>query len=271
MKLLLTVLLVIVLGFVGMRATAVPRGARTYIPEHEAAARIEFRGDSVHLDRVRDFSYAGDSAVARDYQVRGYRLADARAVWYGLSPFASWRGPAHAFLSFEFADSSYLVVSVEARRERGESFSPIGGLLRRYELHYVIGSEPDVIGLRTSVWGDPVYLYPTTADAEQARQLLEAVLIRAAGLEVRPEYYNTLTNNCATNLAAALNRVAPKRAPWRPALFLPGFSDTYAWRRGLLALDASPAQVRERYRIDDRARSASRAEYSRRIRAFNDT
>jgi hypothetical protein len=198
---------------------------------------------------------------------RTHDLRDVRAVWYGLSPFASWRGPAHAFLSFEFADSTYLAVSVEARREEGEEFSPVGGLLRRYELLYVIGEEADVIGLRTNVWRDPVYLYPTTATPAQARRLLESMLARAAELAERPEYYHAITNNCATNLAAALNEVAPRRARWSVAFLLPGYSDGYAWRRGLLAIEAPPERVRARYRIDERARAAPASEFSRAIRA----
>ena len=263
----LLALVAVLLGIALLRATEVPRGARAYIPDHAVLPAIGQQGDSVRIENVRAFRYAGDTAIERTYVTRTHDLRDVRAVWYVLSPFASWRGPAHAFLSFEFADSTYLSVSVEARRERGEVFSPVGGLLRRYELQYVIGEEADVIGLRTNVWQDPVYLYPTTATPEQARRLLERVLRRAEGLRERPEYYHTLTNNCATNLADALNAMSAGRAPWHVALVLPGFSDDYAWLRGLLALSGPPARERERYRINERARRSSPEGFSRTIRA----
>ena len=93
------------------------------------------------------------------------------------------------------------------------------------------------------------------------------MLRRAEGLRERPEYYHTLTNNCATNLADALNAMSAGRAPWHVALVLPGFSDDYAWRRGLLALSGPPARERERYRINERARRSSPEGFSRTIRA----
>ena len=41
------------------------------------------------------------------------------------------RAGAHTFLSFGFEDGRRLAISVEVRRERGESFSPLRGLLRQ--------------------------------------------------------------------------------------------------------------------------------------------
>ena len=266
---LLTLLLLVLVAGITLRATSVPRGERTYVPEQAVLPRIERRGDSVRIAGVRAFRYAADTVLRRQYVTREHDLGAVRAVWYAVSPFASWRGPAHAFLSFEFADSTYLSVSVEARKEVGENYSPVRGLLRRYELMYVIGDEADVIGLRTNGWGDPVYLYPTTATPEQARRLLERLLERAAALSERPEYYNTVTNNCATNLADALNAIAPRRVPWHVSLVLPGYSDMYAWRRGLLAIEGSPESVRERYRINARALAAGEGDFSRVIRRAN--
>ena len=48
-----------------------------------------------------------------------------------------------------------MAVSVEIRKEKGESFSPWRGLLREYELMYVVGDERDVIRLRTNYRRDP--------------------------------------------------------------------------------------------------------------------
>jgi hypothetical protein len=247
--------------------TSVPRTDRSYVREQEIMPEVRVAGREVLVLHARAFRYAADGTVSGDYHAASYDLNAVRGLWFGLSPFGAWRGPAHAFLSFEFADGRFLAVSVEARKEGGESYSPWLGMLRRYELMYVLADEPDVIGVRSVRNGDPVYLYPGRATPAQASRLLELLLRRADELRTRPEYYHTLSNNCATNLADAVNGVAPGRVPWSHALLLPGFSDDYAYELGLLALERPPSEVRERYRVDELARSANgRSDFSLAIR-----
>ena len=259
---LLFVICVLPLGML----TSIPRQKRSYVPEQAVLARSSREGTWVRIRDVRSFRH--DSAAAEPHYVdRRYDLAAVEQVWFGLSPFAEWQGPAHAFVSFEFETGEFLTISVEARKEVGEDYSPVRGLARQYELMYVIADERDAIGLRTHVWQDPVYLYPGRATPQQARQLLVALLQRAEQVRRRPEYYNTLTNNCATNLADAVNEIAPRRLGWSHALLLPGYSDTFAWEQGLLAIEDSPDRVRERYRVNGRAEAAwGRPDFSAAIR-----
>ncbi len=263
-----TGLAVVVVGTAaGLRAVG-PRTGLEYVPEQDVMPEVRFEGGRAHVANVRAFTYDGDSVAERRYVDRVYDLDAVRRVWFGLSPFASWRGPAHAFLSFEFADSRFLAVSVEARKEVGEIYSPARGLARRFELMLVIGDEADVIGLRTQVYDDPVYLYPARATPAQARELLETLLLRAEQLRTEPEFYNTIWNNCATNLADAINDVTPDRIRWNRGLVLPGYSDAWAARIGLLDIDGDLDQVRETYRINERARAAyGRDDFSLAIRS----
>ncbi len=233
-----------------------PTGGHVYEPDQSVMPSAWFAGAQVEVRGVRSFVYGEGGAVERRWVTRIYDLDKLESVWFVLSPFASWRGPAHAFLSFQFADSQFVSVSVEARKDMGESYNPFLGMLRRYELMYVVGDEPDVIGLRTHVWRDPVYLYPTVATPRQARELFVALLERANGLKTTPEYYNTLDNNCATNLADAINQIRRDRLGWTPSLVLPGYSDTWAFDAGLLAIDGPIEATRDRYRIDARAEDA---------------
>ena len=247
--------------------TGVPANSGNYLPEHAVLPRVWREGEQVHIVGVRAFAYDPAGSVAQRYVDRTYDLSLLRRVWFGLSPFAEWRGPAHTFVSFEFADSQFVSVSVEARKEMGESYSPWLGMLRRYELLVVIGEEADVIGLRSQVWRAPVYLYPGRAMPEQAQQLFLALLDRAESLRLNPEYYHTVLNNCATNLAAAINAVTPGRLPWGWALLLPGYADGYAYNHGLLAIDGPPERVRARYLINGRVPASSTGvAFSRAIR-----
>ena len=83
-------------------------------------------------------------------------------------------GPAiaHVFLSFGFGDE-HLAVSIEARKERTEGYTTLGGFFRQYELVYVVGDERDLVRLRTNYRKDPpedVYLNRLKGTIEQARR-----------------------------------------------------------------------------------------------------
>lgn len=241
-----------------------------YRPEYSVLPEIRVDGDSVWIRHVRAFRWAPDGSAVPGWTDRAYDVDDLRRVWFAISPFAGpWQGPAHTFLSFEFEGDRFLAVSVEARKEAGEDFSPLKGLMHRFELMYVIGDEPDLVGLRAVAFYDPVYLYPGRATPDQIRRLFLAVLRRASEVGRRPEFYNTIANNCTTNLARAINEVTPGRVPWSWRLDLPGYSDKLALKLGLLDTDLPLDSARRRYRVDDRVRvlaAADSAAFSVRIR-----
>lgn len=71
----------------------------------------------------------------------------------GAHLFICYRGPTlivHTIASWEFADGSPLAVSIETRKEQGESYSAIRGFFRQYELYYVVADERDLLRLRTN-------------------------------------------------------------------------------------------------------------------------
>jgi hypothetical protein len=104
-------------------------------------------------------------------------------------------------VSFGFSDSQYVAISVEARREPGETYGPLTGMFKQFELIYVVGDERDLIGSR-AVHGDyDVYLYPIRTTRERIRTLFLEMLARSNALATKPEFYNTLTNNCTSNVA----------------------------------------------------------------------
>ncbi len=246
-----------------------PTNTRDWIPEQARVPRVAFRGDSVWIRDVRDFRWRRDSTAVPGWEDRGYDLRRLRRMYFVLSPFArAWRGPAHTFVSFEFDDGGTVAVSVEARRERGEHYSPLAGAVRSFELLYVIGEERDLIGLRAVMWRDPVYLYPVRATPPQVRRLFVRMLQRAHALENHPEFYNTITSNCTTNLVDAVNDIFPHRIRASYQLLLPGYSDALALRLGLLDTTLPLAQARGRFQVNARARAAAdEPDFSRRIRA----
>jgi hypothetical protein len=247
-----------------------PRDDREWAVDQVTLPGVEFDGPEVRVEGVRDFRHHAAGAPDVAYRIESFDLNQVQSVWFALAPFAQrWRGLAHTFVSFGLDDGRFLAVSVEARRERDEAYSLVGGLTRRFEVAYVIGTESDLIGLR-ALRGDTLYLYPSRATPEQARALLADMLRRADELRARPEFYNTLGNNCATNLRDHVNRVVAEPLPFGWGVIFPGYSDELALERGLLATDLPLAEARRRYRVDELARAAladGAEEFSQRIRA----
>jgi len=246
-----------------------PSHERVWRPEQAVLPSVRFDGSRVHVRNVRDFTFRSETDFTPGYRDRTYDLDRMKRVWFGLSPFnTDWRGPAHTFLSFEFSDGQFVSVSVEARREAGEEYSVWKGLLRRFEVIYVIGEERDVIGVRAVTWDDAVYLYPAKATPEQARALFVDMMKHAQRLEREPEFYNTLWNNCTTSILEPVNRIATEKIPFGVRVVLPGYSDKLAMDHGLLDTDLPLEQARRKFQVNERAQAAIHApDFSTRIRS----
>ena len=246
-----------------------PSNERDWTLDQDRLPWADFRGRRVDVHNVRYARYRS----AADYDVvwedRSYDLDRLQSAWFVVEPFESpdWEGPAHTLMSFGFAGGDYLAISVEIRKEKGEAFSPLKGLLRQYEVMYVVGDERDLIQLRTNHRRDPVYLYPVRAPRERIEQMLVSMLRRANHLREAPEHYNTLTNTCTTNIVRHVNELVPGRVPWSYKLVLPGYSDELAYELGLIDTDLPFAEAKRHFRVDDDAlRAAGREDFSQAIR-----
>jgi hypothetical protein len=245
-----------------------PSNDRQWSPDQAVLPSARFEGSRVHVQGIRNFHYRGTYDYDQGWYDKTFDLDRLESLWFVVEPFGESEGAAHTLMSFGFAGPEYLAISVEIRKERGEEFSPWKGLLRRYELMYVIGDERDLIQLRSNIRRDPVYLYPIRAPRERIREMFVSMLTRANHLRAEPEFYNTLTNTCTTNIVRHVNEIAPGRVPWFSLkVLLPGYSDRLAYDLGLLDTDLPFGQVRERFRINERAlRAAGRPDFSIRIR-----
>lgn len=234
-----------------------PSNHRDWTIGQERLPHAVFAGDSVRITDVRNFDYdTTGHPVSIRFEDRAYDLSRLQTVWFIVAPFDQEnRGPAHSFLSFGFADSQYVAISVEARREKSETYSILKGLLKRYELLYVIGDERDLIRLRIAN-ADDVYLYPIRTTPAKARALFARMLEQANALHEHPQFYNTLTNNCTTHILEHANSVASVKIPYGREVLLPGYADELASRLGLLDTTLPLAEARRRFHINERARRA---------------
>jgi hypothetical protein len=245
-----------------------PRLDRDWKEDEARLATATFHGDTVAIHNVRNFDYQSTDQWTPRWEERTYDLSQLESAWFIVEPFSTHRGPAHTFVSFGFKDGRYLAMSVEIRKEKGESFDPFKALFRKYELYYVAGDERDLVRLRSNYRKDSVFVYKVATEPAKARALLEDMLQRANTLAVRPEFYNTLTSTCTTNLVAHVNRIAPKRVPFSYKVLLPAFADELAYDVGLLDTTVAFPELRRRALINARAAAADTApDFSARIRA----
>jgi hypothetical protein len=247
--------------------TFAPSNYRTWIPAQAVLPTAELRGDSLTVRNIRNSQYLNaDDYVVRYYD-KTFDLRKLRSVDFVTVPFQDSPTLAHTMLSFGFDDADFLAVSVEARYEEGETYSPVKGALRQYELIYVVADERDVIVLRAKHRKDDVYLYRTRATPELARALLLDMMARANKLAAEPEFYDALSNNCTTNIVAHVNRVQPGRVPLNVGVLLPGYADRLAYDLGLLDTQLPFEKLKHQARIDRvAARHADETNFSQRIR-----
>lgn len=249
------VIAVVAIVAVGRWATMRPSNARDWKTEHAVLPAVTFEGDEVHISGIRNFSYRSATDFTPAYYDKTFDLDGIASVWLGISVFkTNWRGPAHSFLCFGFDNGDYLAASIEARQEKGESYSMFRGLFRKFEVIYVLGDERDIVGTRAIQRTDQVYLYPIRASREIVRSLFVDILEAAEDLHEHPKFYNTLTDNCTTLLRKHANRVATRKIPGGYRILLPGYADELMLEQGLIDTDLSLEEARKRFWINEKAR-----------------
>lgn len=246
-----------------------PSNNRNWRPDLAVLPVADIRGDLIRLYHIRDCDYRTEE----DYDVRlldrQFALTDVRTMDFIVVPFQGTPALAHTMLSFGLANGEHYVVSVEGRLEQGEKYSTLGGAMNGYELMVVIGTERDLILLRTEVRKVDVYLYPTRVTPEQAQRVFVAMLGRANRLAKKPEFYDLLTNNCTTNIVDHINALKPGSIPNDLRVVLPGHSDRMAYDLGLLAVDGPFDQIKAACHVNLAAHlnyDADAKEFSARIR-----
>lgn len=241
----------------GWWGTIVPSQDRVWADDVARQVVSHREGSVVTLDNVRNFDWRSDTDYTPRWETRRYDLVHLRSTDVSLS---YWSGPAiaHTLVSFGFDDGRFLTFSIEIRKERGESFSSIGGFFKQFETSLVAADEHDILRVRTNVRGEDVYMYRVQLPQGAMQSLFLAYLDEGASLVRAPSFYNTLTANCTTIVYALARRIVPGLpTDWR--LLASGYLPEYLHDVGGLAPGQSLEALRAAGRITERAKAADRA------------
>jgi hypothetical protein len=224
-------------------------------------------GDIITIHNIRNFDYRTEADFDPRWETRTYNLskldsADIIAVY--------WAGKAiaHVMVSFGFEGKDYLTVSIETRKEKGESYSTLAGFFRQYELYYVVADERDVVRVRTNYRQpqEDVYIYRVKGPLGNLRRVFLDYIKSLNDLRERPSYYNTLTTNCTTSILFH-TRMNPEAPPMSWKVLLSGYVPDYLYELGRLDTARPFAELEKLSLVNARAHAADRdPAFSQRIR-----
>lgn len=190
--------------------------------------------------RAFEFYEGGETTTGwRDEEIDADKLKE---IWFFIEPFKAWDGVAHSLVSFVFDGEApkTLSISVEARREKGDPYSPFRGAFNAYELIYVWSTEKDILTRIAAGLDHDIYAYRLNVTQEQARAILDHFIDRTNALHDHPRFYNTLTSNCTNELAKAVNDAFPGVLPWHYSYWLTGYAAAHLHALGFLGARKTP-------------------------------
>ena len=245
-----------------------PSNNRAWSADQKILPYTKFNGNKAHIYNIRNFKYKTEHDYKKQYYDKIFNLDDIKSAYYILEPFRGYKGAAHTFLSFEFKNDEFIAISIEIRKKGGDKFSAIKGLFKGFEIMYVIGDERDLIGLRANHRKDKVYVYPINMSKEKIRNLFLDMLKRANKLKEKPEFYNTVSNTCLTNILKHTNNLSQKKIPYSLKILLPEKSDYLLHKFGFFKTKLSIEKAREKFLINDLAKKyADDPDFSIKIRS----
>ncbi len=249
-KILIGLLLAVIAGIIVYQLPQ-PSHDRVWRADQVVLPSAEINGNDITINNVRNNHYTSVTEFNEQYEIRNYNLQNLTKLWFIVVPFGDNDAIAHTFFSFQFGEDDFLSVSVEARHEIDELYSPIKGLFKQYELMYVLADEQDTIGWRTNQHKLDAFVYPIKTETEFAQLLLLDILKRVNEIYEQPEFYNTINNACNVALFNHMNNIREEDIAWSREVILPGHADKIVYELGFIDTDLPYEKIREHFNVKE--------------------
>ena len=241
------------LSVLGWFTTLQPSNDRDWPTDQRRLPWAEIDGPVVVIHNIRDFRYRSTTDWDEGWYDASYDSRELQGVDFFTVHFSTRTEIGHTMLSFRFNGDRFVTFSVEIRREIGEEYGLLRGLFRQFELTYVVGDERDLVQLRTNHRRSQVFLHPTKANRGRQAALFLELVGRLNRLSEAPVFYNTLTNNCTTNLVRHWEQITSMTLPLDLRWVLSGYADEFAYDLGLLDTAIGFQATRLRNLVSDKA------------------
>ncbi len=241
-----------------------PSNDREWRQDWRETGHVDVNGDTLTFHGFRNFDYTRDGGITERWVSRTVRLSNLQGLDFFLDRFGE--NIAHPMLSFDFGPDGHVVLSIETRREEGESYSEFGGLYKMFELQYLFGDERDLVRLRTNIRNEPVHLYQTKLSEKRVADILMESIAAANALYKKPRFYNVMSANCTTSLR--VQTPVESRHPFDIRLLLNGDLDELVFDRGGFLTGGLPFPLLRKQALINPAAQAAHEdlEFSDRIR-----
>lgn len=225
-------LLMIVFLYVTMVSWRTPSQDKNWIEDIATLSQAKWSEDNstFMLQNIRDWRYSDTEVLEKTFINKSYNIEHLESLWLYVQPIGLGEAIAHTFLIFKFKGDSPQVslgISIESRLEVGESYSPIGGILRQLELHYTWALEEDLVQRRATYLDYPLKRYKIKAKKANIQALLRQLLSTTNALSQTPRWYNTLLDNCTNALLSSVNEISEGTIPLHYSFVLTGYVAAY--------------------------------------------
>lgn len=240
---------------------------RDWQKEVARPAWADIRGDLITIHNIRNFLYRTETDFDANYYDKTFDLKRLNSVDL-IAVYWMGEAVAHIMLSFGFAGEDFVTFSIETRKEVGEDYSTIKGFFKQYELLYIVGDERDLIRVRTDFRTpqEDVYLFQVRMSPENIRRFFMEYIHQINSMKAAPEWYNTLTTNCTTNVLGHIRAFGGKvKYDWK--VLLSGYAPQYAYELGALDTGLPFPELKRRGYINPKAHAlGDDPAFSRKIR-----
>jgi hypothetical protein len=234
-----------------------PSNDRDWTPEQALLPTAQLQGNQVTVHRIRNGRWSGGGTVTDSngtipHYDKTFDLERLTSVDLIVAATNRTTSPGQTTLSFGFDGRDFLAVSIEMRKERGQEVSPTGTVFQQYGLIYVAADERDVLQKSVLYDQSEVYLYRSSFTPRESRALFKDVMRRINKLASKPEFYDGMTNNCATNIRNHINRVQPNLIPEGYGILQSVWSDRLAYDLALIEHRGSFEETRAHSKVNYR-------------------